>query len=179
MKNLIIATVVLFTAISQSSCAQNVTDHKVTDSTSVFKYVVDSYFDLKDALANDRGDSARMAAKSLYDAIDKAPMNKMTADQHKAWMQYEEKLSYNAEHIKSTDDIDHQREHFVSLSSDLFKLMKALNINTVELYYQYCPMANEGKGAYWISDQSKVSNPYMGSKMPSCGSTKETLKANL
>lgn len=177
MKNLIIAVVLFTTVIGHSSCAQTGGNTAVTDSTSVFRTVVDSYLDLKDALTLDQADRARVAAKSLYEAINKAPMDKMASDQHKVWMQYNEKLSYDAEHIKGTDEIDHQREHFISLSSNMYKLLKALKINTADLYYQFCPMANYNKGAYWISEQEKIVNPYMGKKMPACGSTKETLKA--
>jgi hypothetical protein len=84
-------------------------------------------------------------------------------------------LSYDAEHIKGTDKIDHQREHFAKLSVNMYKLIKVLHLNTVEMYYQYCPMAEEGKGAYWLSEQPQIKNPYMGKKMLTCGSTKETI----
>lgn len=177
MKTLIIAVIFLTSTIVQSSCAQTISNTTVTDSTSVFRTVIASYLNLKDALAKDKATDARVAAKSLYEAIGAVPMDNMPSDQHKAWMQYNEKLSYDAEHIKGTDEIDHQREHFISLSSNMYKLLKELNINTADLYYQYCPMANDHKGAYWISEQSKIVNPYMGKKMLSCGSTKETLKA--
>lgn len=58
----------------------------------------------------------------------------------------------------------------------MYKLVKELPINDSEVFYQFCPMANAGKGAYWLSEQSKISNPYRGKSMPSCGSTKEVLK---
>lgn len=169
--------VILTTAIVHPSCAQTVSNPVVIDSTSVFSSVVNSYMELKDNLAKDQANNARIAAKSLYDAIGNVPMDKMPSDQHEVWMKYNEKLSYDAEHIKGTDEIDHQREHFISLSSNMYKLLKELNVHTADLYYQYCPMANDNKGAYWISQQSKIVNPYMGKKMLSCGSTKETLKA--
>jgi Cu(I)/Ag(I) efflux system membrane fusion protein len=57
----------------------------------------------------------------------------------------------------------------------MYKLIKVLHLNTVEMYYQYCPMAEEGKGAYWLSEQPQIKNPYMGKKMLTCGSTKETI----
>jgi len=36
-------------------------------------------------------------------------------------------------------------------------------------------MAFEGKGAYRISENREIQNPYMGSKMPTCGEIKEEL----
>ena len=44
----------------------------------------------------------------------------------------------------------------------MFAVEKAFNTNAVTLYYQFCPMANDGQGAYWVSEREKISNPYMG-----------------
>jgi Cu(I)/Ag(I) efflux system membrane fusion protein len=43
-------------------------------------------------------------------------------------------------------------------------------------YYQYCPMANRDKGAYWFSETDEIRNPYFGEDMLGCGETRETLK---
>jgi len=44
------------------------------------------------------------------------------------------------------------------------------------VYYQFCPMAIDNKGAYWLSEESDIKNPYFGDAMLTCGETKETLK---
>ena len=44
------------------------------------------------------------------------------------------------------------------------------------VYYQHCPMADDGKGANWLSKESAIKNPYYGSQMLSCGKTVETIK---
>jgi hypothetical protein len=44
------------------------------------------------------------------------------------------------------------------------------------IYYQFCPMENDGKGAKWISKDETIKNPYYGSQMLSCGKTVETIK---
>ena len=139
--------------------------------------VLSRYLALKEALADDDGKIAQARAKTLLTEIDKVPMAQMTTDQHAAWMKYMKKLSYDAQHISETNDTEHQREHFVTLSKNVFAVEKVFNTNAVTLYYQFCPMANDGKGAYWVSEREKISNPYTGKKMPTCGSTKETLKA--
>jgi len=43
----------------------------------------------------------------------------------------------------------------------------------VKLYRQYCPMAFQNKGAYWLSSEKKIMNPYFGDKMLHCGVVKE------
>ena len=102
-------------------------------------------------------------------------MDKMSADEHKTWMKLQEKLSYDAEHIKGTTELEHQREHFIALSKNMYELFKAFKADA-PVYYQHCPMANDGKGADWLSMEEKISNPYMGKSMLTCGKTTETIK---
>ena len=40
----------------------------------------------------------------------------------------------------------------------------------------HCPMANNGKGADWLSKENEVKNPYYGSMMLGCGKVTETIK---
>ncbi|MEP6647547.1 MAG: hypothetical protein ABJC12_10710, partial [Saprospiraceae bacterium] len=75
--------------------------------------------------------------------------------------------------IGSSMDITAQRKQFEDLSTGFYSLLKEMKINNVDLYYQYCPMAD----AYWISDNKKIENPYYGKKMLTCGSVKETMTA--
>ena len=53
--------------------------------------------------------------------------------------------------------------------------LKTFGIDTGTVYYQYCPMANGDKGAYWLSTIKEIKNPYFGDAMLSCGETKDTL----
>jgi hypothetical protein len=36
-------------------------------------------------------------------------------------------------------------------------------------------MAFDNKGAYWYADVEKMSNPYFGEEMPTCGSVEKTI----
>lgn len=42
-------------------------------------------------------------------------------------------------------------------------------------YEQYCPMADDNNGAYWLSESNKVLNPYFGSSMLNCGEIKNEI----
>ncbi|CAN5395750.1 hypothetical protein BH10BAC1_BH10BAC1_05990 [soil metagenome] len=137
--------------------------------------VYTAYFGLKDALIMNDGVTASNKAKELFKAIDNVPMDKLTADQHTAWMKYMTKLSYDAEHIKGVTETDHQREHFSSLSKNMFEVMKVIK-PSYAVYYDHCPMYNDGKGGDWISKESPIKNPFYGSQMLTCGKTVETIK---
>ena len=166
MKKIFLVAALVAAAFGQQGFAQ-------TDSTSVFKNAVASYLELKNALTNDNGDSAVVAAGQLFNALSEMPIDNL-ASQHAAWAKYHEKLSGEAAQIKDASDIDGQREHFKDLSANMYGLLKALKINTVDLYYDYCPMAK----AYWLSEKGNIVNPYLGQSMPTCGSVKDTLNTN-
>jgi len=134
-----------------------------------------SYFNLKNALAKDDGKGAQAAAKTLFDDIAAVPMDKLDAEKHAVWMKYQNKLSVDAEHIKGLDKIKRQREYFVSLSKNMHEVMKSIK-NDAPIYYQNCPMYDGGKGANWLSLDSKISNPYFGKEMLTCGKTVETIQ---
>jgi len=97
-----------------------------------------------------------------------------TPEQKKVYDEKEGDLKEHAEYI-SKSKIDHQREHFSVMSEDVYDLVKAFGAGRV-VYHDHCPMANDGKGAMWISEMSAIKNPYMGSKMPTCGSVEEKIK---
>ena len=84
-------------------------------------------------------------------------------------------LKEDAEHISDTQDAKHQRDHFDTLSANIYGLIKVSKQDT-PTYFQHCPMANAGKGADWLSKENTIKNPYFGSMMLSCGKTVETIK---
>lgn len=137
--------------------------------------VYTAYFGLKDALIMNDGITASGKAKELFKAIDKVAMDKMTSEKHVVWMKYMTKLSYDAEHIKGVTETEHQREHFSSLSKNMFEVMKVIKPAYL-VYYDHCPMYNDGKGGDWISKESSIKNPFYGSQMLTCGKIVETLK---
>ena len=136
-----------------------------------FNNVIKNYLALKNALATDNAPVAQANAATLLAAISTVSDKDMNADQRKVWQAYADKLSFDSRHISEDNAIDHKREHFASLSSNLFVVLKAFKLNTVTLYKQYCPM----KKKYWVSETAAVKNPYYGSAMATCGETKETL----
>jgi len=78
--------------------------------------------------------------------------------------------------IESTADIEVQRKAFSTLSENLYKSIKAFGLAGTEAFYDFCPMAFNNEGAYWLSDKAAIRNPYFGEAMLTCGTVKETLK---
>lgn len=141
---------------------------------SSFQVIYNNYFLLKNSLVSTNGEAASNNAKTLLSSLKAINMNKLKTDEHVVWMKVYKALIEDAEHIAETKDIGHQRDHFISLSTNMYELMK-VSKNETEAYYQHCPMANEGKGANWISTESGIKNPYYGSQMLTCGKVVEKL----
>jgi Cu(I)/Ag(I) efflux system membrane fusion protein len=78
--------------------------------------------------------------------------------------------------IQASSDIEQQRKAFSALSDSVYKSIKAFGLGGATAYYEYCPMAFDNEGAYWLSDAEQIRNPYFGDKMLTCGSVKEKLK---
>lgn len=147
----------------------------VQQTQGQLKPIFDNYFEVKDALVKTDGKLASEKAKALVKTINAVKMNDLKAEEHAIWMKVMNDLKEDAEHISETTDAKHQRDHFITLSKSIYALLKASKYE-IPVYYQFCPMANDGKGANWLSKEDAVKNPYYGSQMLTCGKTVETIK---
>src|SRR5690606_26532051 len=145
-----------------------------TQNAGELQAVFDRYFDLKDALVQSDGKSASTGAKALVTAIGKVKIGELEPKTHEVWMVKMKALSENAEKISESNDADDQRVYSSGLSQPMYELMK-LSTAGPTVYYQKCPMYNNGKGANWLSKESSIKNPYYGSMMMTCGSTVEKI----
>ena len=136
--------------------------------------LVNQYFALKDALVKTDASAAADKAALLQDAIKTVDMNKLAPAEHTVWMKVMNNLTTDAAAIAKGKDVTKQRLAFASLSTKLYELAKVSSFG-IPIYYQHCPMFNDGKGANWLSKEKAVKNPFYGSQMITCGSTVETL----
>ena len=70
--------------------------------------------------------------------------------------------------------ITEQRIAFADINIQLEPLFKE-NISSGTLYKQFCPMALNNEGAYWLSEVKEIRNPYFGEQMLKCGTVVETI----
>jgi hypothetical protein len=140
------------------------------------KLVVDHYLHIKNALVNNSGSEAASGGKAMADAIMKVDKSLLTAEQKKVYDDIEDDLKEHAEHIgTSGSDIKHQREHFSMMSEDIYDLARAFGGGQT-LYHDHCPMANDDKGAMWLSETREIKNPYFAGKMNECVKVQEVIK---
>lgn len=156
---------------------QNSVKDSVTDAVFSTKEIIAGYLQLKNALAKDNAKDAAAAGSAIVASLAQITATSLPADKQKVYAELQDDIKEHVEHIgANAGKIEHQREHFIMLSKDVSDLVKEFGNNGRVLYKDFCPMANEGKGAIWISEVKEIQNPYLGSKMPDCGTLKETIK---
>lgn len=148
-------------------------DSKVAASLNT---VIDQYLAIKNGLAADNAEETAKAGKAMAAALAGVDASLLTTAQQPVFAENKDELKEHAEHIsENAGNIHHQREHFVDMSEDVYALVKAFGGGR-PLYRDFCPMANEDKGARWLSEVKDIKNPYFGSKMLTCGSVEEVIK---
>ena len=135
--------------------------------------IINSYIAIKNALVKDDKSGAAEGGEALLKAFSDFDMTKLTKEQHTEYMDIMEDAKEQTEHIIKSP-IDHQREHFEVLSVDIKDLIALVGTDQ-KLYEVFCPMANEGKGAIWISEIEDIQNPFFGNKMLKCGEVQERI----
>lgn len=153
--------------MTNKSMAQSSVNVERTKSATA---ILDNYLALKNALVVDDSKKAASSGKILFDAIGKLDISAQPKSKQKELGEIIEDASEHAEHIsESGGNIEHQREHFETLSTDIKDLVIITGADR-NLYQIYCPMYNNMKGGKWLSDSKEIKNPLLGSKMAKCGS---------
>ena len=78
--------------------------------------------------------------------------------------------------ITGKDDIESQRRDFVILNQNMVPLAKNLDVVEPEVFILKCPMADNNHGAFWISADKEIRNPYYGEQMMTCGSVVDSVQ---
>ena len=140
------------------------------------KEILADYLQMKNAFVKDNAKDAATAGNEMVKSFTNFNKAALTTEQVKMYNDIQDDAKEHAEHIgMNAGKIEHQREHFEILSKDVYQLVKAFG-GEQKLYYDHCPMYNDGKGANWLSETKDISNPYLGKKMSTCGTVKEELK---
>jgi hypothetical protein len=154
----VVAVILAACGKTEKASTEEQTQAASTETNEALKVVLTGYFEVKNALVNDDAAKAKSAATALAASTGN----------------YGEQLNEYILAIGETDNIEEQREAFEALSISIYDLAKAGGAG-LTVYKQYCPMAFDDKGAFWLSDEKQVLNPYFGASMLRCGSVQETI----
>ncbi|MGB3777062.1 MAG: DUF3347 domain-containing protein [Tunicatimonas sp.] len=122
--------------------------------------VVSGYLALKDALVASNAKNAQDEAIELLQTVDAIKMPD---------------VQQRVKEMAAATDLAVQRTYFDSLSVALYDHIKAQSPANQTLYKQYCPMAFNNRGAFWLSANREIENPYFGDEMLKCGRVEEEI----
>ena len=123
--------------------------------------VYHSYINLKTALVNSDANSAADEASHLKTALVNAGVD--------------EQVLLAAQAMTESTDVETQREEFVMITQVVEDMLDGA-IESGVVYKQFCPMAFDFKGGYWLSNSTEINNPYFGNKMLRCGKVTSEIK---
>lgn len=136
--------------------------------------VADAYFLVKNGLVKDKLPDAQKSLASLDQSLSKVNMGLVKDQAHDKWMEMLKGMKDARTKMSSAKDIEEARKHFSMLSFHILEMTETFGINKDVVYKDYCPMAFGDQGAYWLSEQKDITNPYFGASMLACGEVKQT-----
>jgi len=137
--------------------------------------IYDKYIVLKNTFVQSDEKSIKPEVENVRQALASADAAGLEGKAVENWAELLAGMNKQIDNIKSSDSLKEQREIF-SVFNDLFyKAVKTFGLMGKTVYYQFCPMMNDGNGAHWLSETREIRNPYYGEAMLTCGETVETL----
>lgn len=140
--------------------------------------VIHAYLSLKDGLVQADEKATSKSSSELLEALQNVEDKVLKGDAKTFWDEKKSFLMQHAKLCKEASTIAGKRENFIYLSQPLIKVVEAYGPGEEKLYVDFCPMANNNKGAFWLSANPKIQNPFMVADMRSCGEVKQEIASN-
>lgn len=134
------------------------------------------HLDLQDAFLATDAAKAKKQAVNVKSALSKVDMSLVKGEMHNHWMATLKTLNETLDKIRGSNDIAIQRLAFADFNDALYGAIKMFGTSGETIYYQYCPMARDNEGAYWLSTVKEIKNPYFGEAMLTCGENRAVIK---
>lgn len=142
--------------------------HQMTRALRQYEKLTESLFAGEPEGAND-------AAKSMIAAIRTVPTDNLRDEGHSSWHQHVQLYERVLKEFQHESALSAKRSYFAHLSEIVYCTVKSFGLGAKLSNVYFCPMALEGKGAFWLSESDQVHNPYFGSAMADCGELRESL----
>ena len=139
--------------------------------------MMDNYLVMKNALVSGDLVVAKTQVTALRDKIGALNTSQLPEGGQPVYERYREQLTVSLTDMAAASDLETFRREFANLSRIMASTVHEFAVLEKDHYLQYCPMALDNQGAYWISDEEEIRNPYFGDRMLRCGEIKDTYTA--
>ncbi len=137
------------------------------DMSTGQEQILQAYFELKDALVASDFKVAHQQTIQLNKILEVALKNKTVNTTSYG------KVHKKLQALNNASNMATLRKEFKLFSLDMISTTRASKNLPKTVYVQFCPMADDGKGANWLSLTKEIENPYFGESMLRCGVIKE------
>ncbi len=131
--------------------------------------LLESYFDLQQALANDSLTDAQKYAERIAARLGSISTDELPPPSMEVWRNLSDRIGETLARLRSREEIEPFRADFQSLTILVDELVRRFGTAHLPVYEHYCPMAFDDKGAFWLQANEDLRNPYFGSSMLQCG----------
>lgn len=133
------------------------------------------YLELEKALVNSDPVITNSTAEKMISLLENIPTPISNEEVKKAWENHKKGYYKTLTEIQHTKDLEDKRSYFSHISEILYCTLKSFDVEMDEVNVAFCPMAFDNKGAYWLTNDKEIKNPYFGAKMLKCGSISEVI----
>ena len=144
-----------------------------------YQQLMTGYYSLKDALVASDSVKANAASKQLIVFADSLKISEIQGDStgmiKETAKTFTGTISGSAHALVKETTLEAKRKEFEMISDALWSLTRTVRYDGAKVYYQYCPMAFDNKGAYWLSNEAVIRNPYFGDEMLECGKIEDSV----
>lgn len=144
-----------------------------------FDQLLNSYYSLKDGLVAEDTLKVNAAATQMIQFADSLALNEIKGDSTGAIkstaMNFTGTIAGSSKALVTETGLEAKRKEFEMITDALYNLIRVVRYDGNKVYYLFCPMAFDDKGAYWLSNESQIKNPYFGKKMLTCGNVADSL----
>lgn len=138
--------------------------------------LLNQYISIKDKLVSDQIEGLSEDLKLFEEQLLSIDMSLFEGEAHHLWMMKLKSLKSSIGQLKAVNEIVTFRNGFVDFSNEVNGLVQAFGPFKQTYFIQRCPMANDDKGAEWLSKEKEVMNPYFGASMLRCGEVVHEIK---
>ncbi|MCC5929320.1 MAG: efflux RND transporter periplasmic adaptor subunit [Cyclobacteriaceae bacterium] len=135
-----------------------------------------SYFDLKNHLVEAQAEPALKSAGQFMEKLKQFNTSGASDEAKKAWKKLSDKMENSLGLMQKDKALADLRRHFEPLSEAMLEAVAVFGFTADEWYEAYCPMVDDFRGAYWLSEKEEIYNPYFGDEMLHCGENTRIFK---
>ncbi|MDF1739139.1 MAG: efflux RND transporter periplasmic adaptor subunit [Verrucomicrobiales bacterium] len=137
--------------------------------------VLQSYFTIQGALADDSLEKSRLAAGEGRKQLSGITVELLSNSSSEIWKELAARMETYFQAIEEAEKIETAREEFQKLSLATDELVRRFGTAHLPVYEHYCPMAFDNTGGTWLQSDKNLLNPYFGASMLQCGEVREQL----